>query len=409
MSGAVGISAFPGGEDVNRTALKAAASPAVPQGVRRSRAAIGSIFAVHGVIAGSYVARLPWIQAHIHASSGVLGAAMVTQTVGALAAMPRAGTIVHRLGAKNGMRVLLSLWTVSLVLPALMPDAVSLAAALLLCGATAGIADVAMNAHGVRIERRAGKSIMSGLHGLWAVGVIAGSAIGGLCAGAGIGAPAEFLVIAALFTVIGAAVCQLLPDDEPADADVRPPRYALPAKAIWGIGAVGFCGVFAEGASDSWSAVYLTHVAHASAAIGAFCVTGFGATMAVGRLGGDAVSTRIGSAATVRAGGLLAAAGAVLISLTHSAALDIAGFAALGLGVSTVVPLAIAATGRLGDNADSAVAGITTITYTAGLLAGPSVGVLGSAVSLPFAFGVVAVVTAGSALFSSALRPDGPG
>ena len=52
----------------------------------------------------------------------------------------------------------------------------------------------------------------------------------------------------------------------------------------------------------------------------------------------------------------------------------------------------------------SAVAGIATITYTAGLLAGPAIGLLGSAVSLPFAFGLVALLTAGIGLGAGALR-----
>jgi hypothetical protein len=48
-----------------------------------------------------------------------------------------------------------------------------------------------MNAAGVRVERWAGRSIMSGLHGLWLVGVLAGSGRGVLRAHAQIGAPAD--------------------------------------------------------------------------------------------------------------------------------------------------------------------------------------------------------------------------
>jgi MFS family permease len=374
---------------------------------------VGMIFAVHGMVTGTYASRLPWIAAHIHASPGVLGAAMITPTIGALIAMPPTGALVHRLGGRTGMRVLLAMWTAALVLPALAPNAVSLAGALFLYGAAAGASDVAMNAHAVRVERRAGKSIMSGLHGLWSVGGIVGSGLGGLCAGAGIGAPAECAVTAAVLTVLGYIACQWLGPDRPRgpggrgslDAEVRPPRYALPGRALLGIGLVGFCGIFGEGAGTDWSAVYLTHVAHASAEIAAFCVTGFAATMAVGRLSGDPVVRRIGPVRTVRAGGVLAVAGVITVVCSRDAAISILGFAALGLGIATVVPLAIAAAGRTTENADAAAAGITTITYTAGLLAGPSIGLLGSAISLPFAFGVVAVLTAGIAFSAQALRP----
>lgn len=378
---------------------------------RRGRIAVSLIFAVHGVISGTFAARLPWIQTKIHASPGVLGAVMITQTLGALVAMPATGRVVHRFGARNGMRVLIALFCASLAIPAFMPSAWSLSAVLLIFGATAGCADVAMNAHAVRIEQRLDRSIMSGFHGLWAVGMLAGSALGGLCAGVGIGAPAEFTATAAGFLLVGVASCGLLPPDDSrvtdpeSTADVKPPRYALPSKAILIIGIVGFCGIFAEGASNSWCAVYLIHVAHASAAVGAYSLTGFSATLALGRLTGDAIARRLGAVATVRIGGIVAVAGACLVALATGQVLCIVGFAAIGLGIATSVPLAFAAAGRLGGDAEDSVAGIATIMYGAGLIAGPSVGALGSAVSLPFAFWVTAVVTSGIALGATALRP----
>jgi predicted MFS family arabinose efflux permease len=319
--------------------------------------------------------------------------------------MPATARVVHRFGAKTGMRILIALFCVSLAPAALVPDPWSLAAVLFVFGATAGCADVAMNAHGVRIESRMGKSIMSGFHGMWAVGMIAGSALGGLCAAAGIGAPAEFAVTAAAFALVGAASCTLLPADDPASQEVAAPHYALPSRAILFVGVVGFCGIFAEGAARSWCAVYLTDVTHTSAAVGAYSLTGFSATLALGRLTGDAVARRLGPVLTVRLGGVVAVIGACMVALAQTPVLGMLGFAAVGLGIATSVPLAIAATGRLGNNAEQAVAGITTVMYAAGLVAGPSVGAVGSAVSLPFAFWMTAVVTAGIALAARALRP----
>jgi MFS family permease len=126
--------------------------------------------------------------------------------------------------------------------------------------------------------------------------------------------------------------------------------------------------------------------------------------MAIGRLSGDAIVRRLGPVRAVQIGGVLAVVGAIAIVMARSPWLGIAGFAAMGLGIATGVPLAIAAAGRTGRDADSAVAGITSITYSAGLLAGPSVGALGSAVSLPFAFGVVAVLSVGIVLSAFTLR-----
>jgi MFS family permease len=377
---------------------------------RRDRAAISLVFAVHGTVTGTYAARLPWIADHVHASPGVLGAAMIAPTVGALLAMPLTGHLVHRFGGRMALRLLLTAWTASLAIPALMPNVGWLAVGLFVYGASAGVADVLMNGQAVRIEQRAGKSIMSGLHGMWSVGGIVGALVGALCAGADISALPEFLGTAVALTLAALVATGLLPTDAElagvggAEEQIRPPRFALPTKAVLGLGVVGFCAVFAEGSGTNWSAVYLTTVAHASAAVGGYCVTGFAATMALGRLTGDAVVRRFGPVRTVRVGGAFAVLGAVTIVLARAPWVGIAGFAAMGLGIATGVPLCIAAAGRATKDSDTAVAGISSITYGSGLLAGPSVGALGSAVSLSFAFGLVALLCTGISLAAYKLR-----
>jgi len=94
----------------------------------------------------------------------------------------------------------------------------------------------------------------------------------------------------------------------------------------------------------------------------------------------------------------------VAIVPARTARPGIVGFAAMGLGIATGVPLAIVAVGRIGRDADSAVAGITTVTYSAGLPTGPCVGALGSAVSLSFAFGIVALLSVGIVVSAYTLR-----
>jgi MFS family permease len=375
---------------------------------RRDRIAIAFVFAVHGTVVGTYSSRLPWIESHVHASTGVLGAAMISVTVGAMIAMPFSGRLAHRLGGRASLRLTLMLWTAALAIPAVMPNVGSLAAGLLVYGAVAGVADVLMNGQAVRIERRAGKSIMSGLHGMWSVGGILGALFGALCAGAGISALPEFLVTALILVLAAFVATALLPSDAQlagvAEVEIRPPRFALPTRAVLGLGVVGFCAVFTEGSGTNWSAVYLTSVAHASAAVGAYCVTGFAATMALGRLTGDAIVRRCGPVWTVRFGGTFAVLGAVVVVMSRNQWLGIGGFAAMGLGIATGVPLAIAAAGRSTGDADTAVAGISSITYASGLLAGPTVGALGSAVSLPFAFGLVALLACGIPLSAYTLR-----
>ncbi|MEU0835720.1 MFS transporter [Streptomyces sp. NPDC005969] len=372
--------------------------------VRRARFAVAAVFTVHGAVTGSFATRVPWIQDHAGLSAGQLGLALAFPAIGASLAMPLAGAISHRFGARTALRGLLALWTLALVLPALAPNLLTLCAALLVYGASAGMSDVAMNALGVEVENRLGRSIMSGLHGMWSVGALIGSAAGTVAAHLGADARLHHTVAALALTVLGLIACQGVldlrsePDEEP------PPRFTLPPRSALVIGVVGFCAVFAEGASLDWSAVYLRDVMDSSAGLAAASTTAFALTMAVARIAGDRVVDRCGAVRTVRVGGVLATAGGLLVVTSPNSVLAMCGFGLLGLGVAVVVPLAFAAAGRSGPNPSQAIAGVATITYTSGLIAPSAIGSLAEATSLIVSFGLVTVLAFGLVLGAGVLR-----
>ncbi|MFJ7084281.1 MFS transporter [Streptomyces griseus] len=372
--------------------------------VKRARIAVAAVFTVHGAVTGSFATRVPWIQDHAGVSAGQLGLALAFPAIGASIAMPLAGRISHRFGARTALRGLLTLWTLALILPALAPSLVTLCAALFVYGATAGMSDVAMNALGVEVENRLDKSIMSGLHGMWSVGALIGSAAGTVAAHTGTDARLHHLVAAVALTVLGLIACRGVLDLQSAPEEEPPPRFTLPPKSALVIGAIGFCAVFAEGASLDWSAVYLRDVLDSSDGLAAASTTAFALTMAVARIAGDRIVDRFGAVRTVRTGGLLATAGGLLVVFSPDPAAAMCGFGLLGLGVAVVVPLAFAAAGRSGPNPSQAIAGVATITYTSGLIAPSAIGSLAEATSLVVSFGVVTALAFGLVLGAGVLK-----
>ncbi|MFH9085178.1 MFS transporter [Streptomyces sp. NPDC017673] len=372
--------------------------------VRRARYAVAAVFAVHGAVTGSFATRVPWVQDHTSLGAGQLGFALAFTALGASCAMPLAGGITHRFGSRAALRGLLALWTLSLILPSIAPNLVTLCLAMFVYGASAGMADVAMNALGVEVERRLGKSIMSGLHGMWSAGALIGSAAGTLAAHLGADARVHFALASAVLTLLGLVACSWVLDLQPAEDEEPPPRFALPPRSALLIGAVGFCAVFAEGASLDWSAVFLRDRLDSSAGLAAASTTGFMLTMAVARIAGDAVVNRFGAVRTVRAGGVLAGLGGLLIVLAGHPLVAMAGFALMGLGIAVVVPLCFAAAGHAGPNPSQAIAGVATITYTSGLIAPSLIGGVAQATSLMVSFVVVTALACGLAVFAGVLR-----
>ncbi|MFJ3941306.1 MFS transporter [Streptomyces parvus] len=372
--------------------------------VKRARIAVAAVFTVHGAVTGSFATRVPWIQDHAGVSAGQLGLALAFPAIGASIAMPLAGRISHRFGARTALRGLLTLWTLALILPALAPNLLTLCAALFVYGATAGMSDVAMNALGVEVENRLDKSIMSGLHGMWSVGALIGSAAGTVAAHTATDARTHHLVAALVLTALGLIACRDVLDIQSSPDEEPPPRFTLPPKSALIIGAVGFCAVFAEGASLDWSAVYLRDVLDSSDGLAAASTTAFALMMAVARIAGDRIVDRFGAVRTVRTGGVMATAGGLLVVFSPSPAAAMCGFGLLGLGVAVVVPLAFAAAGRSGPNPSQAIAGVATITYTSSLIAPSAIGSLAEATSLVVSFGVVTVLAFGLVLGAGVLR-----
>ncbi|MGW0033784.1 MFS transporter [Streptomyces sp. NPDC003314] len=372
--------------------------------LRRARFAVAAVFCVHGAVTGSFATRIPWIQEHAGVSAGQLGLALAFPALGASLAMPLAGAISHRFGARTALRGLLVLWTLSLILPSLAPNVWGLCGALFVYGATAGMSDVAMNALGVETETRLGRSIMSSLHGMWSVGALIGSAAGTVAAHLGADARIHHLIAALVLTALGLVFCQGVLDVRSTPEEEAPPRFSLPPKSALVIGAIGFCGVFAEGASLDWSAVYLRDELGASAGLAAASTTAFALTMAVARLVGDRVVDRFGAVRTVRVGGVVATLGGLMVVLAPHAAVALAGFGLIGLGIAVVVPLAFAAAGRSGPNPSQAIAGVATITYTSGLIAPSAIGGIADATSLVFSFTLVTLLAFGLVLGAGVLR-----
>ncbi|WP_338931004.1 MFS transporter [Streptomyces netropsis] len=384
--------------------------------VRRARIAVAAIFAVHGAVTGNFAARVPWVQEHTGISPGQLGIALAFPAIGASVAMPLAGRISRRFGSRAALRGLLVLWCAALVPPAFAPGQLALCAALAVYGATAGMADVAMNALGVETEDRLGRSIMSSLHGMWSVGGLVGAAVGAVAAHADVDARIQFVLAATALAVIGAVACRWVLDLRTA-AEERPTtersggrgRGLLPPRSALLIGAVGFCAVFAEGASLDWSAVYLREVVGSGPGVAAACTTVFSCTMAAARFAGDAAVRRFGPVRTVRVGGVAATAGGVLVVTAAGPVPAIAGFGLVGLGIAVVVPLAFAAAGRSGADPSRAIATVATVTYTSGLIAPAAIGQIADATSLVVSFSSVTALTAGLVAGAGVLRAPARG
>jgi len=393
--------------------------PRVPvRDVPAARLAVAAVFFANGLGFASWSPHIPRLQERLGLGEAALGFALLGVAVGSLVAMPLAGALTVRVGSRPVTRVAYAGSCLVLPLPALAPTPVLFALALAVVGGFMGSLDVAMNAQGVAVERRVGHPILSSLHGTFSVGAGLGALLGGGAVALAIAPALHLAVVGAVLLLAVLPLSARLLRAEPAAAGARSPvRRAPVTPALLSLGAIAFAVLLAEGSMIDWSAIYLRDVAGPEAersGVGALGYAAFSITMAAGRFAGDRLVARVGPPALLRGSALLGAGGLGLGLLVGTPAGAIAGFAVLGLGLSTVVPVVFSAAGRAlppgadrpgPDGAGPAISAVSTIGYL-GFLAGPPlIGLVAEAVGLPVALGGVAVLVATIPLLARAAAP----
>ena len=390
------------GEAATLDAGTAAAPPSVAA-VRRARWAIAFVFLINGAVIGSWAPHIPLVKERLGLSPAVLGLALLGMALGALIAMPLTGAMVARFGSAAVTRTALLLSFPAFLLPVLAPSLPLLVLALILFGAANGVTDVAMNAHGVAVEVRYGRPVMSSYHGMFSLGGLIGAGLGSLALGL---LPAGGHAVAVLVACGGTALA-VLPGLLPGSADLGSgdPAFAMPRRTTIVLGLLCLLALMGEGAILDWSGIYLREDLAQPAAMAGRGYAAFSATMATGRVTGDALRARLGSVTLVRASAALAAGGlALAVALPYSGT-ALLGFALAGLGIANFVPVLFGAAGRLpGEPPATAIAAVATLGYT-GFLAGPPfVGLVAEATSLATALGLVALACAVPGLAARATR-----
>jgi MFS family permease len=376
------------------------------------RAAVSAAFLIHSAVSGTWAPRLPAIKDSLGLSDGELGTALVGLAIGLVVGTRVAGVPIDRFGSRPMMRAGFPLLAATLLLPGLANSGPTLFASLLVLGIASGALDVAMNAQGIEVERALSKPILSGLHGLWSVGLGLGAAAAALAAAADLDPLPHFAIVAAVLAVASLVFMRgLLRESAQVRAELSGDERRLPVPwtlALVLLGVIAFCSFVGEGSASDWSAVYMTQELGTSQALGALAFTAFAVTMATARFAADPLRIRLGNVALVRGGSLIAAGGLGLGLLIHEPAAAIAGFALLGLGLAAVVPIAFSAAGELDPRATGRLVGrVATLGYV-GSVAGPiAIGWLAEATSLRTALGLVVLLAVVIAVLAGNCRQPG--
>jgi MFS family permease len=367
---------------------------------------VAILFFVNGVVVGSWLPRLPEIRDRLGIDLRTLGLILALGGVGSLIGSSLSGVVVTRLGARRAAVISASALFVMLPLVSVAPTAAYLAVVLALMGLVDSPSDVGMNAVGIRVEERLGRSIMNRLHGLWSLGTLIGSGGSALAILVGLALGPQLLMVAVVGLAAVLVAGRLVPDTAP-----RVRTGARSGTLALGLMLAGGTLVFIEGAPFDWSAIYLLDNIGTGPAVASTGVILFTAGMLAGRLGGDHVVDRFGSLPTLFAGVALSLVAMLAVVTADATATALVGFGTWGLGISVAVPVLYKLAGSHRSFGEGSGLAALTVGTRLGFLVAPAViGAGAAAWGLPTALGVIVGVAGVASMMAVrlALGTSGP-
>ncbi|MEJ0013190.1 MAG: MFS transporter [Bauldia sp.] len=364
--------------DIDRRGAGAQPAPRTigADAILRARIGISIGFLLGGMTLAIWAVHIPLVARRLDLQPGILGLALLCIGTGAFLPQPLVGVLVSRHGSRRISRILLPAFVAMMPLTVTAPTRPLLFLACFLLGAAGGSYNVAINTQGAELEAARGKPTMSWFHGCWSLGGLVGATLGGLVIGAGYGSGIGAAAIAALMIAGGVPASALLFASPPRPRPAKAPggrRFAMPAAPLLGLLAIAVLGEYVESSVNNWSTLYLTTVRGLDPAHAATGLAVFSLGMAICRLGGGPVVSRLGERTVVLGGGLLVALGIAVVVLVPWPSLSPFGYALVALGAANGVPVLIGASSRI-PGIDTGVAVATVITFiTIGYLSSPPV------------------------------------
>ena len=357
--------------------------------LRRARIAVTITFITNGFTAGTFVARIPDFKRILEISNGTLGSSLLFVSIGVFLALRPAGKSAARHGSKPVVFWATLALAIACVLVGLLLSLQWFWISLFLLGYSIATQDVAMNAHAVLVEQRAGRRLMSAFHGMFSVGTLIGGILGGLFSQWEITPLNQSLVLMVIYI---AAAIVVRPMYLPAEADKHDFSAGPRAKHPFIFWILGFFGLFAaisEGAAGDWGGVLARDAFGATPFISTLPYIVFCTAMIIGRFSGDYLAHRFGASLVIASGGIISGTGLTIGLIVGGIPAIMVSWFLLGIGLSVVIPLMFSAAGTLATKKyagviapSEAVAKVSGVSYFGFVLGPPMIGFIADLIEL---------------------------
>lgn len=403
----------------SRTAPQAPHDPAV---VSRARWSLVTMFGLFGMVATSWMGRLPSIREGLGVSEGRLGLLLVLGAVGSLTGVALVGTVVTRFGSRAtlvvgmvGACVGFSLVGAGVALGALPV----FCAGVVVVGLTSPATNVPINLEAARVEKLLGKAILPHVHASFSVGAAVGTGLAAVTSTLHVHVSAHIVAVAVLVTaarallvVPGTALAEQ-PRAAGGAVTTGPRRRGLGAAlAPWTerrtvlIGLVLLAAALSEGSAANWLNLAVVDGFAVREAVGAIAYGSFVVAMVAIRFAGARLIDRFGRVRVLRVSGVAALVGLLAFGLSPNLPTAWIGIVLWGAGAAMASPIGLAAAADEPTKAAARVSVVGSFASIASLTAPPVLGLLADSWGARHALLVITAAMVISLALAGQVRPE---
>jgi MFS family permease len=368
-----------------------------------------TVFVAASITLGNWYPRIADVQERLALDATSLGQSLAGLPFGIMLGFSLLARIVHRSGFRRVYSIGTPVLALSLIAAALAPSGIILFLALMVAGAAQGALGIAGNVEAHRMETALAKPVLVRGHGFWSLATLIGGAMAAGFKALGVEPFLHFAIVLPMsLALLWFGLKGFSPSPERRGKAMTAPVLVLPTLPIFGLFLAGGVVLYLDSAASDWSVILMRDALGSSAFLSGLAFTAWALGQTTGRLLHPTLAARIPPTPMALGFLVAAAAGVSIIAITPGAALTILGFVLLGLGTSSMLPMALSAAAQLAERAPAAnVASLSQLAFLVSALSPLIIGlVVGySDIRLAFLLGLaVLAISAGTVLIR---RPFG--
>ena len=322
------------------------------------------LFFIMAFFVGLWTIRIPTIKDQINTDYFGIGLVMATFAIGSIIAMVFANNVIKMSSARTVL-FYTSILQAILWLPT--PFISSLQMFMIfsfIFGLCYGSFEISCNLYASNLEKREKKSMMSGFHAFWSLGVLTGSIATSLFLEWDISFLNNVITYVIILLPFNIFIVLRLHVDQIQNTENKHSIFFIWPLLIFILALISMVNALTEGSVDAWGALYMRDFIQVDGFLIGLATVSFNIFMVIGRLSGDWVRDRIGVYNFLTILFITSIISLYILYSFDSIQAALCGFALLGIGTSAIIPIAYSLAGKAeGIDSGAAIAIVSIAVY----------------------------------------------